>query len=155
MRRTPPKSINDRYPNITSLGRVTTEYGGQTRYEKFHPAVDIANAKGTKIPSPVSGIVEDAVGGMGQGNGYGNSVTIKDANGDRHKLSHLNVPYVRPGQSVQAGQTPIGEMGNSGSAYSPSGQGDGTHLDYRIVTAYGKYKNPMTYIKNIYGTPKQ
>ncbi len=150
MKRVPPKSINDRFPNITSLGRITDPYGGETRYEDFHPGVDIANHKGTKILSPVSGVVEQENHADGQGNGYGNSVTVVDKEGNHHKLSHLNKAYVKQGQKVHAGQTPIGAMGNSGSSYSPSGRGDGTHLDYRIVTAYGKYKNPMTYINNLY-----
>lgn len=142
--------IKRRYPNLSGLGVVTVPWGGSTAYESFHPGVDVANVKGTKVPSPVSGVVVDAVGGKPNGEeyGYGNSVTIKDTGGDLHKLSHLNVPYVQKGQYVQRGQSVVGEMGNSGSAYSPSGKGDGTHLDYRIVSAYGKYKNPMTYLNN-------
>jgi len=141
--------IKRRFPNLSNLGIITVPWGGKTAYENFHPGVDIANVKGTQISSPISGVVVDAVGGKKQGDdGYGNSVTIKGANGDQHKLSHLNVPYVRKGEYVKGGQSLVGEMGNSGSAYSPSKTSDGTHLDYRIVSAYGKYKNPMTYLSN-------
>jgi hypothetical protein len=38
-------------------------------------------------------------------------------------------------------------MGKSGNSYSPSGW-DPSHLDLRIVDAYGRYKNPMTYLNN-------
>lgn len=139
-----------RYRNLNQLGRITVPYGGQTNYEKFHPAVDIANVKGTPIKTPVSGVVIDAVGGKVQGDkDFGNTITIQDAEGNKHQLNHLASLNVKKGQRVQQGQTQIGQMGNSGSAYSPSGRGDGTHLDYRLVTAYGKYKNPMTYIGNL------
>lgn len=142
--------IRRRFPELESkLGVVTTPVGGQTAYEKFHPGVDIANHKGTPIPPPVSGFVTQVVSGRKQGDqGFGNSVTVKDAQGNQHQLGHLEQPNVRVGQRVQAGQGSVGTMGNSGAAYSPSGKGDGTHLDYRIVSAYGKYKNPMTYVKN-------
>jgi murein DD-endopeptidase MepM/ murein hydrolase activator NlpD len=55
---------------------------------------------------------------------------------------------VQKGQQVSKGQD-VATMGNSGATYSPSGKGDGTHLDYRIVTAFGKYKNPMKYLQNL------
>ncbi len=140
--------IKRRFSNLAGLGTMTTPWGGKTAYEEFHPGIDIANEKGTPIPSTVEGVVEKTTTGQKQGdNGFGNSVTVKDANGDRHQFGHLEQPFVQPGQKVQAG-APIGSMGNSGSAYSPSGKGDGTHLDYRIVSAFGRYKNPLTYMKN-------
>lgn len=142
--------INNRFQNLSKLGVITVPFGGQTAFEKFHPAVDVANVKGTRINTPVSGKVIDAVGGKKQGDeGFGNTVTIQDAQGNKHQLNHLNRVLVKKGQKVEEGQTPVGEMGNSGSAYSPSGQGDGTHLDYRIVSAFGKYKNPMIYLGNL------
>jgi len=140
--------ITQRFQNINK-GVLTVPYGGQTNYEQFHPAVDIANVKGTPITSPVSGQVLDAVGGKVQGDAnFGNTITIQDEQGNKHQFNHLNRLMVKKGQRVEKGAQ-IGEMGNSGSAYSPSGQGDGTHLDYRLVSAYGKYKNPMTYVKNL------
>lgn len=145
--------ITKQFQNLSSIGKLTTPWGGKTAYENFHPGVDIANMKGTKIPAPVSGVVTNVKTGQQQGDsGFGNSVTVKDNEGNQHQLGHLNAPYVKPGTVVQAGKTLVGEMGNTGSAYSPSGKGDGTHLDYRIVSAYGRYKNPMTYVKNF--TPR-
>jgi murein DD-endopeptidase MepM/ murein hydrolase activator NlpD len=130
------------------LGVLTTPFGAKTREESFHPGVDIANQIGTKIPSPVDGIVTKTDGGHSQGeNNFGNTLEIKDAEGNTHQFHHLQNINVAPGQQVQKGQ-PAATMGNSGSVYSPSGQGDGTHLDYRIVTEYGKYKNPMLYLNN-------
>lgn len=131
------------------IGKLTVPYGGSTAEEPVHPGVDFANQMGTPIHAPVDGVVTQADGGHAQGeNNFGNSVTIKDANGDSHEFHHLQNIGVKPGQQVMKGQ-PIMTMGNTGATYSPSGQGDGTHLDYRIVTAYGKYKNPMTYVRNL------
>ncbi len=135
---------------FSNLGKITVPFGGQTKFENFHPGVDIANRIGTPIKAPVSGVVDKVVQGKVNGDAkYGNLVTILDKNGDRHQLGHLNNAVVKKGDRVQEGVTPIGAMGNSGSAYSQSGQGTGSHLDYRIASAYNKWKNPMTYLKNL------
>lgn len=135
-------------PNLSALGNVTTKYGGVTRYEKFHPGVDVANKKGTIIPAMTSGtVIAESLGHKPGENNYGNSVIIQDGKGGKHRYSHLLKTFARPGQRVQAGQ-PLAQMGDTGSAYSPDG-GDASHLDYRIVNAYGKYVNPFTYVKKI------
>ncbi len=136
------------YQNLGNIGKVTTPYGGKTAYEQFHGGVDVANKKGTPIPAFANGVVTAVVGGYKNGdNGYGNSVIVTDKNGDKHRYSHLHKSFVVPGQKVSKGQ-PLAQMGDSGSSYSPSG-GDSSHLDYRVVSAYGQMKNPLTYIKNI------
>jgi murein DD-endopeptidase MepM/ murein hydrolase activator NlpD len=130
------------------LGVLTTPFGSKTAEEPIHPGVDLANDMGTPIPATVDGIVTQADGGHVKGeNNFGNSVIIKDANGDSHEFHHLQNIGVRTGQRVRKGQQ-VATMGNTGATYSQSGKGDGTHLDYRIVSAYGKYKNPMTYLNN-------
>jgi murein DD-endopeptidase MepM/ murein hydrolase activator NlpD len=144
--------VSNKYPNLKNgtqvgqLGNVTTPYGGKTKFENPHPGVDIANDIGTPIPAFAGGIVTGKSDGHTQGekNG-GNQVMIKDNEGNTHQYSHLNNLMVKEGQQVQPGQ-PIGTMGNTGAAYSNSG-GTGSHLDYRIVNAYGKYVNPFNYIK--------
>lgn len=131
-----------------NLGVMTVPYGGPTRQEAQHPGVDFANEMGTPIPASVDGVVTKAEGGHVQGeNNFGNSVYIKDSNGDEHQYHHLQNIGVHPGQQVRKGQN-VATMGNTGATYSQSGKGDGTHLDYRIVSAYGQYKNPMTYLQN-------
>lgn len=143
------ESISRKFPNLIGLGRITTPWGGNTQYEKFHPGIDVANAKGTPIKAPVSGQVIQAVGDKTQGDAsYGNSVMIKDGKGDFHNFGHLNDTLLKEGQQVSEGQT-LGTMGNTGAAYSPSGKGDGTHLDYRIVSEFGKYKNPTPYLNKL------
>jgi murein DD-endopeptidase MepM/ murein hydrolase activator NlpD len=129
----------------TSLGSVTTPYGGSTRYERFHPALDIANKIGTPIPSFVPGKVTEIATGKKQGQkGYGNYVIVTDQQGNKHRYSHLNNAYVSLGQQVGRG-TIIGAMGNTGSTYSTSG-GTGSHLDYRVKNLYGKYMDPTLFI---------
>ena len=143
-----PQMSGNVSPDISKLGTQTTGWGESTRYEKFHPAVDIANKPDTPIPSFIQGTVTSVVTGKKQGdNGYGNYVIVTDAQGNKHRYSHLHQAYVKVGQKVGSGQQ-LGTMGNSGSTYSPSGKGTGTHLDYRIVNAYNKYVNPYTYLKN-------
>lgn len=146
---TTPSSYKTLNPDMKNLGSVTTEWGDSTRYEKFHPAIDIANNIGTPIPAFASGTVTAVESGHKQGDkGYGNYVIITDANGDKHRYSHLNNSFVKIGQKINKGQQ-LGSMGNTGSTYSPSGKGTGSHLDYRIVDAYNKAVNPHAYLKNI------
>ncbi len=123
-------------------GNVTTPFMGATQNEPVHPGVDIANSKGTPIPAITNGVVVDMSNEPGN---FGNSIVIKDEQGNLQRFSHLERAFVRVGQLVQKGQE-IGTMGNSGDSYSPSGQGDGSHLDLRIRDAYGKMQNPMKFI---------
>lgn len=129
---------------LTMLGRKTTDFGGKTRYEDNHPGLDFANAKGTPIPSVVSGTITGVDPGHRTGeNNFGNRVEITDSAGNKHMYSHLDKISAAVGQKVAPGQI-VATMGDSGSAYSPGG-GDASHLDYRIVNAYNRYVNPYQY----------
>jgi murein DD-endopeptidase MepM/ murein hydrolase activator NlpD len=140
---TTPRNVST---DFAQLGNITTDYGGTTRYEKFHPALDVANKIGTAIPSFSSGTVVEAVTGKKQGDkGYGNYVIVKDNQGNSWRYSHLNNAFVKVGSQVAKGAV-IGEMGNTGSAYSTSG-GTGSHLDLRIKNAYNKYVSPYSAMK--------
>ena len=135
--------------DVRNLGTLTTDWGDSTRYEKSHPGIDIANKKGTPVGSFVQGTVTNVITGKSHGQkGYGNQVEVTDQWGNKHRYSHLSQTYVKVGQKVGKDQA-VGSMGDSGSTYSPSGTGTGTHLDYRIVNAFNKYINPHTYLKNI------
>jgi len=133
-----------KYTNLRAPGVVTTPYGGKTRGEAVHPGVDFANKKG----SPISAFEDGVVMGVGPTtNGMGNIVTLKDRDGSTHQYGHLQSMNVRPGQKVKKGQQ-IAKMGaTGGTSYSPSG-GPADHLDVRIVDAYGRFKNPLNYLKN-------
>lgn len=133
------------YTSTKGLGTTTVNYGGSTNYEKFHPAIDIANEIGTPIPSFVEGRVIEEVGEKKQGDkGYGNYIIVEDKNGNKHRYSHLSKQFVKIGDQVAKGQT-IGAMGNTGSTYSNSG-GTGSHLDYRVMDVYNKYINPKQFL---------
>lgn len=130
-------------------GNVTVPFGGKTEQESFHPGVDVANEIGTPISATEEGVVVKVDGGHVQGeNNYGNTVEIKDRNGNVHQFHHLQNILVKPGQQVKKKQT-IATLGNSGATYSQSGMGDGANLDYRIVDSYNRYKNPTPYIDDL------
>jgi len=135
--------MNPKKQKIQGPGVITTPFGGKTKDEAVHPGVDFANKSGTSIPAFADGVIT-SVGPTT--NGMGNVVTLKDNGGNTHQYGHLQGSTVRPGARVKRGQE-IAKMGKSGNSYSPSG-GDPSHLDIRISTAYGKWKNPMTYLKN-------
>lgn len=131
-----------KYPNLKAPGVVTTPFGGTTKDEAQHKGVDFANRSGTPIPAFADGVVT----GVGStSNGMGNVVILKDGQGNTHQYGHLQGSNVKPGQQVKKGQQ-IARMGATGNSYSPSG-GDSSHLDIRIINAYNKYVNPMTYLK--------
>lgn len=132
----------NQYTNLRIPGRVTTSFGGQTRGEKFHPGIDVANKEGTPILAFNDGVV---TGVEAKTNGMGNVVTLKDTQGNVHQYGHLQGANVKPGQRVRKGQQ-IAKMGHTGNSYSPT-NGPSDHLDIRISTAYGKWKNPMTYLR--------
>lgn len=135
--------MNPKRYNLKAPGVVTTPFGGQTRGEKNHLGVDFANRSGSPIPAFADGVVT----GVGPTqNGMGNVVTLKDTEGNIHQYGHLQGANVKTGQQVRKGQQ-IAQMGKTGNSYSPTG-GDPSHLDIRIVSAYGRYKNPMTYLKS-------
>lgn len=134
-----------RFQNL-GLGVMTVPYGGKTRMEEHHRGVDFANDKGTPIPSFTDGVVSKVDGGHTQGeNNFGDTVEVKTADGDTVQYHHLQNINAKLGQQVRKGQQ-IAQMSNTGATYSQSGAGDGTHLDVRIVDAYGRYKNPMPYV---------
>lgn len=145
---TPAYQFKNLPTQLNKLGAITTNFGGQTNFEKFHPALDIANKMGTPIPSLAGGQVIEVSSGHKQGDkGYGNYVKVKDANGNVYRYSHLKQAVVKVGDRIGAGDE-VGEMGNTGSTYSASGKGDGTHLDLRIQNAYGQYVNPLAFLRN-------
>lgn len=136
---------------LGELGSLTVDFGGHTKFEKFHPGVDIANAIGTPIKAFTPGVVSAVVLGNKQGDkGYGNQVIISDNAGNQQKYNHLSNSQLKVGQKINAGDI-LGQMGNSGSTYSNSG-GTGSHLDYRVWNTFRKqYVNPYSYLKSYYG----
>jgi len=131
---------------VKGLGPITTPYGGSTRFEKFHPGIDVAANIGTPVSSFVSGKVTEVQKNQSPtSKGFGNYVVITDASGNQHRYSHLNQAWVPIGSTIQKGQK-FGTIGNTGSTYSLTG-GTGAHLDYRIKNPRtGRYFNPISYL---------
>jgi len=142
-----PTDVSYKYGSQVGPGTVSVPYGDSTRFESFHPGVDIANAIGTPVQSFTGGVVTDVVTGRKQGDkGYGNSIVVTDTAGNKHRYSHLYQTFVKIGQQVPAGYN-LATMGNTGSTYSASGKGTGSHLDYRVLDIYGKFINPERFLK--------
>lgn len=147
VKRAAPSKASDVFSN---LGPVTVPYGGSTNYEKMHPGIDVAGKIGKRFSPFAGGTVTDIRTGQVQDASkpsFGNYVIIEDRLGGKHRYSHLNKSYVKIGQKVTP-QDNIFEFGNTGSTYSQSG-GTGSHLDFRIKNAYGKYVDPSIYLKSL------
>ena len=141
-----PKYVS---PELSKIGTLTTDYGGKTKWEKFHPGIDLAGAYGSPIPAFSSGTVTEVVGGKKKGDkGFGNTVVIIDSSGKRWRYSHLKQSFVEVGAKVGKG-TVIGSQGNTGSVYSLTRTDPqaGTHLDLRIYDAAKKYYSPYQAIR--------
>lgn len=136
------ENIAKKYPKIAELGNVTTPYLGKTKTEPKHEGIDIANIKGTPIESNTKGTV---VGITNEPYDFGRSIQIRDNKGNIHRYSHLKDIFVKEGMVINKG-THIGNMGDSGNSYSPSG-GDSSHLDYRVTGKGGKSINPTKFFK--------
>lgn len=139
------RSVRDQTRGLAQLGTTTVPYGGSTRYEKFHPGIDVANKIGTQIPATVGGKVTEVQTGQVKGSpGFGNYVIVEDPYGSKHRYSHLYQSFVKPGQYIPRGAS-LGTMGSTGQTYSLHG-GTGSHLDYRIRDIYNRYVNPLIYL---------
>ena len=134
--------ITPKYNLLKKLGNLTTEFGGKTRNDPNHMGVDIAAAEGTPIPAMEDGVILKT---ETRNDGAGNVAILRDKKGNIQQYSHLKQALVKPGTVVKKGQ-PIAQMGHSGSSYSPSG-GPSDHLDLRITNAFGRYMNPLTYLR--------
>jgi len=96
----------------------------------IHGGYDIAMNSGTTITSPVSGKVVDTTTNNGKGTGWGNSVVIQDASGNKWRLAHLDSATVNKGDVISSG-TVLGYSGNTGLSTGP-------HLHIEAVDSYGK-----------------
>jgi murein DD-endopeptidase MepM/ murein hydrolase activator NlpD len=98
---------------------------------KAHPAVDYAAPAGTPVRSIGGGVV----GFRGWGNGAGNYISVKHANGYESMYLHLSgfAKNVHKGARVRQGEI-IGYVGSTGYATGP-------HLDFRMKKN-GTFINP-------------
>lgn len=102
-------------------------YGGRA----YHPGIDIAAPRGTKISAPLSGVVRatgntDAYPGCFS---WGKWTLIDHANGLATLYAHQDLISVKPGQKVNTGDI-IGYSGNTGYSTGP-------HLHFTVYAKAG------------------
>jgi murein DD-endopeptidase MepM/ murein hydrolase activator NlpD len=110
-------------PEVSSLnlpvqGRLTSDFGARinplTGRPQLHKGIDIAAPAGTPFRAAAGGTVVFA----GVMNGYGNTVVVEHAGGERTLYGHASVIHVRAGEVVQSDQ-PLGLIGSTGQSTGP------------------------------------
>jgi len=107
------------YSRISS-GYTNRRYHPVLKEYRSHRAIDYAAPRGTKVRSVGDGVVQHA----GYKGANGNYVKIRHNGTYTSGYLHLSRMTVRPGESVQQGDT-IGYVGSTGRSTGP-------HLDYRL-----------------------
>ena len=123
--------------------QITAPYAEANHFGHVHGGVDIGANAGTKIPSPVNGVVVD--NNRVSGSGYGNYIQIKDDKGNFHLFPHMDVPStLSEGTRVHVGDY-VGTIGSTGNSTGP-------HLHYQIdppsnegASSGGKHIDPGSY----------
>jgi murein DD-endopeptidase MepM/ murein hydrolase activator NlpD len=130
---------------VTSLPAPNRNINGEI---KNHYGVDIAGAIGTRIISPVDGVVRNGLFGA-DGGGYGDQFVIIQENGTRnfHIFGHNNTREGNAkinGNQIKKGEI-IATMGNKGHSTGP-------HLHYEIrkgsVQNFAPRLDPIKYLNS-------
>jgi hypothetical protein len=119
-------------------GRLTSDFSPARRHpvtgrRRPHPGVDLAARAGTPIVATANGRVTVS----GRRGGYGLLVELDHGYGFRTRYAHASRVLVRPGQSVQRGDT-IARVGSSGLATGP-------HVHYEVLHN-GRPVNPADFM---------
>lgn len=108
---------------ITPFGGRVTDLASTTPHHSYQRTLiglarDVTllknNSTRVAVPSPLSGVVEQA-GPLG---GYGNAVIVRSLDGMRTLLGHFESVVVKVGQQVQFGQS-LGIQGSTGRSSGP------------------------------------
>lgn len=118
-------------------GPYTDEAGNY--YPHFNKGFDFGLTAGTPIETTVGGTV---IAAGNQGDGWGNSVKIRDADGNIHNYGHMGNILVNVGDVVGP-STSIGDVGAPGAAGEAS---DGPHLSYDVKKANGYFMDPTPFL---------
>ena len=106
------------FPLETRSWRVSSGYGWRTDpltgERVFHEGVDLACAEGT----PVLAVMDGLVSAARRSSSYGNCLVLCHTGGTETFYAHLQYLYVRPGETVKAGQA-IGTAGQTGRTTGP------------------------------------
>ncbi|MFD2470415.1 M23 family metallopeptidase [Amycolatopsis silviterrae] len=116
-------------------GVITSNYGA--RWGTTHYGLDVANAIGTPVRTPLAGTVLEA----GPASGFGLWVRVRHEDGTVTVYGHLNRYSVAAGQRVAAGQV-IAEVGNRG-------QSTGPHLHFEVWAAGERKTDPLRWLRRL------
>ena len=117
-----------------TYGMKTLNIQGE-KAEKFHRGVDIPAPEGTPILATADGVVEETLP-EGEGNAYGNRITLSHGDTYQTRYAHLSSIVVKKGQKVKKGEV-IGYCGNTGRSTGP-------HLHYEVIES-GEMVNPENF----------
>lgn len=136
----PQANVRQLTPNagtVVASGIFVWPTGGMItqRFSWYHPGIDIANSSAPDVLAADAGTV--SVPGYMPG-GYGNYVVINHGNGYQTLYGHMQVIYVKNGQTVQRGDR-IGKMGSTGRS-----TGIHSHFEVRLN---GVALNPFNVLK--------
>jgi murein DD-endopeptidase MepM/ murein hydrolase activator NlpD len=114
--------------------RIVSSFGSRGR--KFHRGIDLVQSArgGDPVRASKAGVVER----VAHRGGYGRMVLLRHPDQWFTRYAHLRKVTVRPGQSVQVGET-VGFVGESGRATGP-------HLHFEVLTPSQKTVDPTPYL---------
>lgn len=118
------------------MAPVTSTY--RPPHRPNHNGIDYGVPVGTPvyINQPMT-VVSRGDGSQRPYTGYGNYITLRDANGNLHMYAHLeNVPNLQPGQQLG----PDSLIGNTGN----TGRSEGPHLHYEVKNPSGEFVDPQS-----------
>lgn len=123
-------------------GRVSSSFGNlrPTINAQPHRGIDLMAARGTPVRSPAAGRVLSAEANYSKAPNYGTVVVLDHGDGWQTLYAHLDSFAVKPGDTVQAGDT-LGTVGSTGIATGPH-----VHVE---VHRDGQRVDPAQVIENI------